>query len=363
MMFKQVMKKIPLLFFLLLLLSCKFTPYSGHDVYNKQAQLPKDEAVHFKNSLEWWYFTGHLTNADSTKDYGVEYVVFHFNPRNKNDYLMTNFAITDPASRQFYHDYKIVKLDSLLQPQIPVYLEVTDKKRSHILKGSMGEYTIDANMANEDIMMSLTTRPIKPVLLHNGTGYEAYGDYTKAGYYTYPRLQAEGVVKIHGDSVVVTGELWYDRQWNCVGVWQKQVAWDWISVQLNDPQEELMLYRLHHFGDNNVLYGGSYYTADNKVVPLDKEDIELVELEYWKSKKSGAVYPVKWQVKIDQLNLDLVIEARIPNQELSVGFTAFYNIHYWEGMCSVSGQLDGREVTGKSYVELTNRDAFKKYRD
>lgn len=350
------------LFFLLIpvLISCKFTPYSGNDVYNLKAKLPEDEAIHFKNSLEWWYFTGHLNDVNSYREYGLEYVIFHFNPRNKNDYLMVNFAITDPETGAFTYDYKIIKLDSLLRPELPVSIAINNGKWAHILEGAMGEYHIKANMTKHDMSIDLNTKPLKPVLLHNGTGYESYGEYAKAGYYSFPRLKAEGNLKVNGQSLEVEGELWYDRQWNCVGVWQKEVAWDWISVQLDDPQSELMLYRLHHFGDDKVLFGGSYYNENNEMVTLKEGDIELEELEYWKSKKSKAIYPVKWKVKVKRLDLELIIEARIPDQELGVGFTAFYKLYYWEGMCSVTGKVGEKPVTGKSYVELTNRDAFNK---
>lgn len=353
------MKKL-ILILLPVLASCKFTPYNGSDVYNAKANLPEDEALHFKNSLEWWYFTGHLDDINSGHQYGIEYVIFHFNPRNKNDYLMTNFAITDPASGRFIYDYKISKLDSLLKPELPLRLVIEDKVRFHKLEGAMGQYHIKANMKKDPVEVNLKTEPLKPVLLHNGTGYETYGEYTKAGYYSYPRLKAEGHLNIDGKHLPVTGELWYDRQWNCVGVWQKDVAWDWISVQLDQPQSELMLYRLHHFGDDKVLYGGSYYDEEGNAVTLKEGDLELEELEYWKSHRSKAIYPVKWRVKIASLDLDLNIEARIPDQELGVGFTAFYKLYYWEGMCSVAGELKGKPVTGKSYVELTNRDAFNK---
>ncbi|UII31777.1 hypothetical protein LVD17_26160 [Fulvivirga ulvae] len=354
-----MMKKL-ILICLPVLVSCKFTPYNGSDVYNEKANLPVDEALHFKNSLEWWYFTGHLNGVDSGDEYGIEYVIFHFNPRNKSDYLMTNFAITDPESGRFIYDYKIQKSDTLLKPELPLRLVVEDMHRSHRLEGKMGEYHIKANMKKEPVEVELKTKPLKPVLLHNGTGYETYGKYTKAGYYSYPRLKAEGHLNIKGENIKVAGELWYDRQWNCVGVWQKEVAWDWISVQLDEPQSELMLYRLHHFGDDRVLFGGSYYDKDGKVFTLREGDIVLEELEYWKSGRSGAVYPVRWSVKVPGRDLDLIIEARIPDQELGVGFTAFYKLYYWEGMCSVTGALKGKPVTGKSYVELTNRDAFNK---
>ena len=74
------MKK--LLIILLVLTGCKITPYSGNDVYNDKANIPQDEAPHVKNSLEWWYFTGRLEDTDSGEEFGIEYVVFHFNPQN-----------------------------------------------------------------------------------------------------------------------------------------------------------------------------------------------------------------------------------------------------------------------------------------
>ena len=50
-------------------ISCK-VPYSKKDVFEEKASLPKDEAPHFKNSLEWWYFTGHLTDEEKEKTIG-----------------------------------------------------------------------------------------------------------------------------------------------------------------------------------------------------------------------------------------------------------------------------------------------------
>ena len=42
----------------LMIFGCK--PYDKKDVYNEAAVVETDELVHEKNSLEWWYFTGHL---------------------------------------------------------------------------------------------------------------------------------------------------------------------------------------------------------------------------------------------------------------------------------------------------------------
>lgn len=342
------------LFIVLFLLSgCKLTPYNGNDRYDDRAKIPADEAPHHKNSLEWWYFTGRLQEKNTDKEYGIEYVIFHFNPQNKSDYLMVNFAITDPDNETFRYDYKIKKLKELLPDKLPIDIGINGNHR-YELTGSTGNYKIKADMKRHNIQADLSTFTTEKPVLHNKTGYEQYGDVTSAGYYSYPRLKTDGTLTIDGEEKQVSGELWYDRQWNCIGVWQKDVAWDWMSIQL-EQGGEIMLYRLFDVGSKKTIYGGTYHDASGKEVNLEQDDIILEELEFWTSEKSKVKYPVKWGVKIDKIKADLEVAAVIPQQELRLKFTPIHKLFYWEGMSTVSGEMDGNKVNGDSYVELTNR--------
>ncbi|MEM7108656.1 MAG: lipocalin family protein [Bacteroidota bacterium] len=345
---------------LFFLMGCKFVPYSGNDKYTDKADLRIDEAPHIRNSLEWWYYTGHLEDKKTGQGYGLEFVFFHFNPRNNKDYIMVNFAITDSSNQKFYYDYKIKILPDLLNDDLPINLSYTDKRESYALTGQMGEYKLSGIMGDHDIAISLVTKPEKPAVLHSGTGYENYGGYATAGYYSYPRLNAGGSLRIGDHSMNVDGELWYDRQWNCIGVWQKEVAWDWISVQLDDPKEELMLYRVYHVGDNVTIYGGTYFKSDGSFIDLESKDINLNELEYWYSRKSKVRYPVKWSLKVNSLALSMELESVLPEQELALKFSPIHRLYYWEGMCNAYGSLDGKPVTGNSYIEITNRSVVDK---
>ncbi|MEM6362043.1 MAG: lipocalin-like domain-containing protein [Bacteroidota bacterium] len=345
---------------LLFLIGCKFVPYNGNDKYTDKADLGIDEAPHIRNSLEWWYYTGHLMDVETGKGYGLEFVFFHFNPRNKKDYIMVNFAITDSSSQKFYFDYKIKTLTDLLKDDLPINLSYEDKKESYTLTGQMGEYQLSGKMGDYDISVDLLTKPQKPAALHSGTGYENYGGYATAGYYSYPRLSATGSLRIGSHNMNVTGELWYDRQWNCIGVWQREVAWDWFSVQLDDPKEELMLYRVYHIGDNATIYGGTYFKTDGSVVDLENGDIVLNELEYWDSKKSKVRYPVKWSLEVKSLSLSMELEAVLLEQELALKFSPIHKLYYWEGMCNATGNLKGKAITGNSYIEITNRSVVNK---
>jgi predicted secreted hydrolase len=50
---------------------------------------------------------------------------------------------------------------------------------------------------------------------------------------------------------------------------------------------------------------------------------------------------------VPSAGLALKVEPYLEDQELRVAFT------YWEGAVRVSGERDGKQLSGKGYVELT----------
>jgi predicted secreted hydrolase len=331
-------------------------PTTQHDVFRPQAQLPQEEAPHPKNSLEWWYFTGHLKDISSGESFGVEYVFFHFSPDGKQDYQMVNFALTDPQTQQFRYDYDLGKLPQPLTATLPLSLRETKGRQAWTLTGQEGRYNLEATMAaHPGQSISLSTTPAKPVLLHGGTGYEQYGALAQAGYYSYPRLTTTGSITVAGKTHRVAGELWYDRQWNCGSVNKKNVGWDWLSIQLDDPKEDLMLYAVHDKATGQHLGGGSHYGPQGENLHLAEADFQLEPLTYWTSPNTKRRYPAKWHVTVPSKGYDLVVEPLVPGQELSLRLFKVLNLHYWEGMCRVTGTRHGRPVTGHAYVEITNR--------
>ncbi|TGE26547.1 lipocalin family protein [Hymenobacter metallicola] len=354
------MKNLLLYTLLLFTTACALKPTNKHDVFQERAQLPQEEAPHLRNSLEWWYFTGHLKDKATGEMYGVEYVFFHFNPTGKKDWQMVNFALTDPQTKQFRYDYNLVGLPQLLPATLPLNLSMEKKAQRWSLTGQEGSYHLQARMTTHaGQAINLVTTPAKPVLLHGGTGYEQYGPVAKAGYYSYSRLATAGTIEIEGKQRQVEGELWYDRQWNCNSVMAKDAGWDWISIQLDEPREEIMAYRLRNNVSGESISGGSHYSARNENIHLASTDFQLEPLEFWLSPRSKQRYPIKWRLRIPSQGYDLLIEPVIPNQELSLRLFKAINMHYWEGMCKVTGTHNGKPVTGNSYVEITNPGTVK----
>ncbi|MFK7899659.1 MAG: lipocalin family protein [Cyclobacteriaceae bacterium] len=336
----------------LLFYNCSFRPTTKHDVFKEKAEFPKEERIHDRNSVEWWYLTGHLKDEKSQKEYGVEYVFFHFNPLGIKDYLMGNLAICNPTDSSFHYDH-IYLAQKRLDTTGPLSLSIKHKIRDWSFKGEEGNYAVQANMKKEQYGIKLKTKPIKSVAMYRNTGYEEYGAKGKAGYYSYPRLETKGQLQINGEWVDVEGTLWYDRQWNCGSVTETKVGWDWISIQL-DNGEDLMAYRVFKKNKDEFIYSGALIGKDGSVQHFDGDKIKLTPLDTWKSPNSKKEYPVKWKVEIPEKNYSMVVSAVLPEQELTLAFLKVWKFRYWEGMCRVQANLNGVETKGKAYLEMTN---------
>jgi predicted secreted hydrolase len=357
--FPPMNKLLSAILALLLLLGpsgCALKPTSKYDVFPERAQLPQEEAVHPRNSLEWWYFTGHLRDQQTGEEYGIEYVFFHFNLSGKRDYLMTHVAVTDPKRQQFRYDYEMKPLPRLLTDSLPMNLALTKANQRWTMSGQEGSYRLQAQMVSHPgTGLNLTTSPAKPVLLHGGTGFEQYGPVAKAGYYSYPRLATTGTLMVDGQPHQVTGELWYDRQWNCGNVNKPDIGWDWLSIQLDEPREDLMLYTVHNKKTQEQIAGGSHFGPAGENLHLNATDFKLEAADFWQSPNTGRRYPSKWKVQVPSQGYELTVEPLVPDQELRLLLFKTFRLNYWEGMCRVTGTHHGKPVSGRAYVEITNR--------
>jgi predicted secreted hydrolase len=154
--------------------------------------------------------------------------------------------------------------------------------------------------------------------------------------------------------------MWYDRQWNCGGVVvEKEWAWDWFAIQFDGIDTDLMFYRLYQLDGKREIYGGTYTKKNGESVFLGEDDLTIQEVKHWESNRSKATYPVQWKVTVPNEAIEATITAQQKDQELELSMPFFTKMYYWEGMSSVEGTINGEPVTGKSYVEMTNRNKVK----
>ena len=81
---------------------------------------------------------------------------------------------------------------------------------------------------------------------------------------------------------------------------------------------------------------------------LRSSDFQMTPTAFWKSKASGAEYPVGWRIMVPSQGAEFTVRAVSEDQELKLG-----PITYWEGAIDVSGKRASKAISGQGYLELT----------
>jgi predicted secreted hydrolase len=307
-------------------------------------EFPRDHGSHSDAPVEWWYWTGHLSDR-AGKAFGFQLTFFRV-----RELHLAHFAWTDASRREFRYVEKM----HLGLPGIAS----ADEKRLGLSnedwsarEGAGGVHFLEASGPAGDLRLTLT--PAKPPVLQgkNGLSRKGPGAREFSHYVSITRLAAKGSLVRGAKSESLTGTAWFDHEWG-PGVLPAQAAgWDWFALQLDDGSE-LMLYRLRRAdGSATPFSSGTFVPARGAAVPLAWSDVRLTETRAWRSPRSKARYPAAWRIAIGSIGLDVAIEPLVADQELETpGSTG---VTYWEGACLVKGVRSGRPVTGRAYAELT----------
>jgi predicted secreted hydrolase len=142
-----------------------------------------------------------------------------------------------------------------------------------------------------------------------------------------------------------------DHEFGSAQLRNYQVGWDWFSIRLENGTD-LMLYQLRHRdGKTDPYSSGTIIFSDGSQRHLRLTDFQIEVLEKWKSKKSEAIYPSGWRIKVPKDQIDLLLTPTVRDQELIT--EASTRVTYWEGSVKLEGRYKGDPVKGMGYVELT----------
>ncbi|MDN5869831.1 MAG: carotenoid 1,2-hydratase [Nitrococcus sp.] len=316
-------------------------------------RFPRDHGAHPDYRVEWWYFTGNLATAQG-RPFGFELTFFRFamapsQPPRASDWAtrqmwVANFAISDIKPERF-HFFKRSQRGALglAGAQIePVRIWLDNWELRALSAQSLFPAGLQAKQGDAGIDLRLTSE--KPLVLQGDAGYsrKSADPENASYYYSYTRLRAQGTLTVDGETYQVSGTAWMDREWSTSALAENQVGWDWISLQLDDGRD-LMLYRLRERdGSAGPYSAGVVIGKAGEPHDLSVAEFEMTPLRYWRSEATGVSYPVAWRVQVPSANLDLEVEARMPNQELNM------KMRYWEGAVTASGE----DVSGVGYLEL-----------
>jgi predicted secreted hydrolase len=327
--------------------------------------FPSDHGAHPGYRTEWWYYTGNL-EGENQHPYGFQLTFFRrqLGPptgktaaqtvesawRTRQIYL-GHAAVSDIAAGRHLQAEAMARnalgMAGVLrnEGETTIYL----KNWTAVINGDIQVLQAHTDQFGLDLRLSA----MKPPVFHGQDGYSRKGSGPEMAscYYSFTRLQARGTLVVAGRSVSVAGNGWMDHEFSTAPLEPGITGWDWFSIQLSD-QTEIMIFLLRKkSGEYHAVSSGTYVDPLGQTRHLSMKDFNISVRDTWRSPKSKAVYPAKWDVKVVPLKIALHLSSRLADQEMitreSTGVT------YWEGSVSVQGTRGAHSLTGTGYVELT----------
>jgi predicted secreted hydrolase len=328
-------------------------------------EFPKDHGPHPGYRTEWWYYTGHL-RSESGDSYGFQLTFFrsqivppgadHKWPqppsawRTRQIYL-AHAAISDFAGEQHLQSEQIARQALGMAGGLQ-----TEDTTVVFLGNWSASITPDVHMLKVDTVgfsYELTLTPAKPPVLHGLAGYSLKGSTPERAscYYSFSRLATQGRISVGGKASRVTGSAWMDHEFSTAPLEPGITGWDWFSLQLSDRTEIMVFLLRRDTGDLASVSSGTFVDAWGAAHHLAGDKFKVSVLDVWKSKRSKALYPARWQLQIFPMALDVTIVSDLADQEMRA--SAGTGVVYWEGSVTVNGTHNGRPIEGQGYVELT----------
>lgn len=318
----------------------------------REFSFPADHAAHEDYATEWWYFTGNLKDR-AGRLFGYQLTIFRVGlepgkPANDSNWrahqvYMGHMAISDIQSRvhksgEIFSRAALSQAGAALNP-LRIWLGPWS-----IQSKSNNLFPLDLTAEFDNIAIKLRLNEgNKPIVLQGENGLSQKGEEpgNASYYYSYTRLPTLGRLSINGQSFEVSGNSWFDREWSSSALAKDQQGWDWFSLQLDDGRD-LMFYRIRDNQGNAQRFSkGVLVDSEGKVTQLDLDNTVVKPNSTWQSPQ-GDNYPVRWSLRVDDHDLDIVIEAFFKEQLMQ------HTVTYWEGAVYVSGSH-----FGQGYMELS----------
>ena len=315
----------------------------------RRFSFPADHGAHPAFRSEWWYLTVALEDGRG-REFGVQFTVFRQalypggpadDPWRNGQAYLGHLAVTDVAAGLHRAAERLSRGHPALAGArtfdgggFSVWLEGWQ------LAGAGDSLKLEATAG--DFAVSLQLAPTRPIVLQGDAGLSAKGPGQASYYYSIPRLQATGRLRIDGDEHAVKGLGWLDREWSTSVLGAHQAGWDWFALML-DNGEDIMAFQLRRDDGTRDPYDhGVLVDAGGRARHLAPGDFSLEPLEYWRDER-GTQWPVRWALAVGERRW--LVSAPVRDQRMDTLLT------YWEGLVHVLDERGHR--SGRGYMELT----------
>jgi predicted secreted hydrolase len=263
---------------------------------------------------------------------------------------VAHFAITDVARNRFKSTQKFERdaLGLAGAAAAPLHVWLDD----WVLQAGTPATGWTLHAQDEDYELSLNLQPMMAPVLNGERGLSRKSDEpgNASYYYSIPRMAARGRLVREGAGVAgqpldVKGLAWLDREWGSGSLGARQQGWDWFAFQLSDGST-LMFYALRRQdGTRDAHSAGTWVNPAGQASAISSDDVQIDVSDYWVSPRGGR-YPSRWRLRVASLGLDTEVQPVLAGQELRTA------PRYWEGAVDVRGSRQGRNISGRGYVEL-----------
>jgi len=330
--------------------------------------FPQDHWARDGYKTEWWYFTGHLrTVEEPARRFGFQFTFFRIGVSQEppeggsawsaGNLIMGHAALTDLETGRHRFSELVVRAAPLLagfgrhpDPRLAWSVGPPGTPEPWELRWNGNGFDFAMADAGKSFGLSLSTRPLKPVVLQGPGGLSRKGEgATEAShYYSFTRMATNGTVRVDGEELEVTGTSWMDKEFGSNQLGEDTQGWDWFSLQLDDGRE-VMLYLLRGRDGSARYAGATLVDPEGGVRYLLPDEWKLKTTGEWTSPVTPAAYPAGWTLDIPSAGIRTVITPELSDQENRSALIP--NLFYWEGSVRVE---DGQyRRIGRGYVELT----------
>jgi predicted secreted hydrolase len=333
--------------------------------------FPDDHGPHPGFRTEWWYYTGNVFTEEG-RQFGYQFTIFRsqLNPPdsgevgtaqgsdwNTDQLYLGHFAISDVEEENHVFDERYSRgAAGLAGAQVEpyeVWLEDWTIERIDTQNSDDKNFPvrIAATMENGSAI-NFEITPDKPLTLQGEEGFDKKGpEEGNASYYlSFTRMDTEGTVTLDGREFEVDGQSWMDHEWSTSALDREQEGWDWFSLQLSNGFD-LMYYQLRNRdGSVSTFTTGSLIGPNGEKTTITPEDVNLEVRNRWESQHCGANYPTEWVMEIPGQNVRLELATLFDDQEMDV------SVRYYEGTLDVDGTMNGEEISGQGFIEMTGYD-------
>lgn len=286
-------------------------------------------------TLNSWFAIGHFESRGHTLNYLVH--LFALSIKGITVAVDSAASITDETTGWYgvQHNFYPVFRTDVRQDRLLIETPTSS------ITGTLDNMRVRAQIKNASIDVAL--KAVGHPLYNKGSGrFDMLG--MDVFQYSIPTLETAGRLIVDGRVFPVSGDSWFDRQWQNQPLGPPKGRWTWMDLNLSNGWRISLWDAVGQEGKSDawvtmVDQGGRQVVAGMVALVEDARD-------FWLSPQSGARYPTRWLVKVPALAMQLEVLARPQAQEVD-GLSARY-----EGASSVSGSVRGTRVTGYCYVEM-----------